>query len=122
MHEQWREENKRCGVEESDSEIQIVISPGGRVEVENKSRQADRREVECVWRPSALLEKYKEADEQINDADQVDVQDARRPLMNPADAVEVGPIFLRFRSVRRPLHQVMQLAVDPCLLEINLHV
>jgi len=69
-----------------------------------------------------LFEKYKEADEEINDADQVDVQNTWRPLVDPGNAVEVGPVFPGFGRIRRPLYQVVQLAGDARLLEIHVDV
>src|SRR5687767_999540 len=118
----FRSENERNRVEKSYCEVEIVVSPDRRVEVKNKSGQTERRKVESIRRASTLFEKHKETDQQIHNADQVDVQDAWRPLMNSADVVEVSPVGSDFRRVGRPFNQVMQLAVLSDLFEIDLHV
>jgi hypothetical protein len=82
VHEQWREENESNVVQESDREIEIVIPADRRVEKEDESRQAEGRKLERVRCLSSLFEQNKEPDKQEDQTEQVDVQDAGRPLVN----------------------------------------
>ena len=122
MNEQRREQNQRSVVEKRDREVEVTITADRRVEKKYESGQTECRKVKHVRRAAALFEEHEETDAQENDADEIDVQHARRPLVNRAELVEVGPVSAHVGRVGRPLHQVMQAAADACLFEINLDV
>ena len=88
-----------------------------------KQRQRDRASrSEEQRRASALFEEHKETDKQINQANEIDVEDPRRPLVNCIEIVEVSPVEAPTSGIRRAFDQVVDLAADAGLIEINLHV
>ena len=52
--------------------------------MEDEGRETERREVQDEGRAPALFEQDEETDEQIDDADEVDVVVARRAIRNGA--------------------------------------
>src|SRR5215213_487575 len=90
--------------------------------MKDEGRQAEGRKMERERRPPTLLEEHKETDEEIHQADEVDIDDSGRPFMNCAEMIEVGPVSPHSRRIGRALHQVMKLASNLCLIEIDLHV
>ena len=99
VYKQGREENECCRVEKSDRQIEIVVRGDRRVEIENERGQTERREVERVRCSSALFEQDKEADQQKQNTDQVDIQDARSSFMNRAEVIEISPVLPRFDRI-----------------------
>src|SRR6185369_2405936 len=122
VQEQRSEKNQAGVVEKRYSQIEIAIAANGRVEHKHEGSKTERREVKNKRRASSLFEEDKKADQQENYTYQVDVDNSRRPFMKRAEMIQVGPVSTRIGSVRRPLHQVMDLAVETCLIEVNLHV
>ena len=121
MQKQRREQNKRSIVEKSNRQVQIAITANRRVEMEDKCRETQSRKVKRVRRTAALFEEHEETDEQVDHADEVDVDHSRRPLMEGAKVGKIGPIS-RISRIARALHQVVQLTVHARLIQINLHI
>ena len=88
--------------------------------MEHKRRETQCGEVEHKRRAPALFEENEETDKQVNQADDVDVEISRLPLVKRSEMIEVGPVGASV--VRRPLHQVVKLASDASLIEIDLNV
>src|SRR5687767_12474739 len=78
VQEQWREEYERDVLQKRDRQIKIFICTDGRVGVENESRQTQARKVKCKWGATTLFEEDEEANEQVNNSNQVDVELTRR--------------------------------------------
>src|SRR6266571_8897759 len=121
MQEQGREYYQSRVAKKRDRQIEISVRAERRVEMKDKCSQAQPGEVRHERRAPALLENYEQADEEIDDADQVDVKIARRQIVNRAQVVEVGVIVTSLRRIRRPFDQVMNLATDTRLIEIQLN-
>ena len=122
MQKQRREKNERRVVQKSDRQIEIAITADRRVEMKDKRGQTEGREVQHKRRASSLFEQHEETDKQVDQTNQIDVDNSRRPLMNRAEVIEVGPVGATLGRVRRPLHQVVDLSTDARLFEIDLHV
>ena len=90
--------------------------------MKNKSRQTERGKVECEWCSSALFEENKEPDKQINQPDEIDVEISRRPLVNCVEMIEIGVIVATLFGIRGPLDQVVDVAADSRLVQIDLNV
>jgi hypothetical protein len=90
--------------------------------VEDEGDEAERREVEREGRAPALLEEDEEPDEQVDDADEVEVEVARgeRPLRR--QIFEVDPVEARIRRVRRALDEIPDAAADARHLQVVLNV
>ena len=80
------------------------------------------REVKSKWRAATLFEKNEETDEQIDQANQVDVEIAGRPLVNRIQIVRGRRSKTTLGWIRRPLDQVVKVAADARLIEIYLNV
>ena len=93
-----------------------------REKVKDKSRKTQRRKVENIRRPTALLEENEEPDDQIYDTDEVYVDSTRRPLMNSSQVRQVSVVEPSFRGKRRAFHQVMHFAAGPYLIQVDLNV
>src|SRR6266567_4224262 len=109
MQEQRREHYQSRVAKKRDRQIEISVRAERRVEMKDKCSQAQPGEVRHERRAPALLENYEQADEEIDDADQVEVKIARRQIVNRAQVVEVGVIVTSLRRIRRPFDQVMNL-------------
>ena len=121
MQKDRREKYQSGTIQKRYREIEIAIRAYRSVEMKDESREAQRGEMEHKRRASALFEKNKETNDQINDADQIDVEISRLPLVKISEVIEVGPVGAGF-VVRRSFHEVVQLAVDTSLIEIDLNV
>ena len=71
--------------------------------MKDKRSEAERRKVKHERRASALFKQNEEANEQEDHTDEVDVEDARRPLDECAKVIEVGPVGADFWRVGRAL-------------------
>ena len=107
---------------ETQSQIKIAVMTNRRIEVKDESGKTQCREVQYIWRAAALLKQNEEADEEIHDADQIDVDSARIPFVNRFEPVEICVVKAGFRRVRRALHQIMNLAADLNPFKIYLYV
>ncbi len=115
-----RKQNQPGAIQKSYREIEIAVGAYGRVDMENKCGETQCGEVQHKRRTSALLEEYKETDEQIDQADSIDIEISRLPLVQRPEMIKIGPVCPA--AVRRALHQIVKLASNVGLVEINLHV
>src|SRR5687768_14180433 len=90
--------------------------------MKDEGGQAEHREVQDKAGAAGLLEEHEEPDQQINKADQIDVEIARRPVLDRVQIVEVRDVKTRLLRKRRPFDAIMQMPADTRLFEINLNV
>src|SRR5436305_14811952 len=90
--------------------------------MEDEGDEAERREVQRERRAPALLEEDEEADEQIDDADQVDVDVVSRQRRRRSQVVEIDVVEARLRRVRWSLNFVADMAPDTGLFQEDLNV
>ncbi len=90
--------------------------------MEDEGDEAERREVHHEGRAPALFEEDVEADEQVDDADQVDVDVARGPAALGHDVFEVGVVEARLFGMRRALDEVAYVPGGLRVFEEDLHV
>src|SRR6267143_2001159 len=90
--------------------------------MENESGEAKRGEVQHKRRTSALFENHEQPDTEVNQADQVYVEVACRPILDRSQVIEVGIIVTRFRRVGGPLDKVMNFSTDSGVVEVDLDV
>ena len=121
MQEQRREQNEGRVVEKRDRQIQIAISSRSVVEMKDESRETERREVQDERRARALFENHEQADEEIDEPDQVYVEIARVPVSESIQIVEVCVVETRLCRKRGTLDQVGQMSADARLFEIDLN-
>ncbi len=76
--------------------------------MEDESDEAERREVEDEGRAPALFEEDEEADEQIDDADEVDVVIARRAIRDGLQVVQIDVITDRLAAGRGAFNDIVQ--------------
>src|SRR2546430_1860763 len=87
-----------------------------------KRREAQPGKVQHERRATALLENYEQSDEEINDADQVDVEIECGQIVNRTEVVEVGVIVTSLCRIRRPFNQVVNFAAAARLIQIQLNL
>ena len=74
MQEQRREHYEGRVPKKSDRQIEIAIRSHRGIEVKYKRGETQPGEVQYERRATALLEDYKQSDEEIDDSDQVEVE------------------------------------------------
>ena len=90
--------------------------------MEREGDEAERREVQGEGRAPALPEEDVEADEQVDDAYQVDVDVVRGERLRRRQVVEVDVVEARLLRVRRSLDEVAYASADACLFQVVLNV
>ena len=120
MQKDGREQYQASTIQKGDREIEIAVCADRRIGMENERGETQRGEVQHKRRASALLEEHEETDKQINQADGIDIEISRLPLVKRPEMVEVGPVGSS--AVRRALHHIVKLASNASLVEIDLHV
>ena len=73
-------------------------------------------------RSSTLLKDYEQANEQIDKADQVDVETTRRPIRDCPQMIDVCVIGSGLYRVRGTFDQVMNLSTNAGLVQIYLNI
>src|ERR1043165_1758561 len=122
VHKQRREDDQSGALQERDREVKIAKCSRRIVEVKDKRCETKRGEVQGIRRTATLLEQDEEADQEVGQANEIDVNDAWGPLVNGPKIVKVGPVVLCFGRIGRPLHPVVQLSPDVRCIEKHLHV
>src|SRR3977135_2110979 len=92
--------------------MQIFICSYRCVEEKNKRGQTQRSKVQHERFSSSLLEDHKEADEQIDQTDQINVEITPGPIWNGSQMIEISIIDSRFNGIRREFYQIVKLRVN----------
>src|SRR5512138_2700353 len=87
VKEQGSEQYECCILQESSCQIKIAITSNWRIEVENESCETDRSKMKYVRSTATLLEKHEEANEEVNNSQQVYVKTSWTPTMNSIETV-----------------------------------
>ena len=88
----------------------------------DKRCQTKRRKVQNERRAPALFEKNEQANDQIDQPDQIDVEVSWRPFIYRAQIVQVGVVVTAVWRIRRPVDQIMDLAANARSIQIHLDV
>jgi hypothetical protein len=65
--------------------------------------------VQCKGCSATLFEEHKEADEEEDHADEIDVNIAGRPFVDCVEVIEIGVVQAAVFRIRRPFDQVVNL-------------
>ncbi len=122
VQEQRREKNQGGVVEKSYRQIEVTITADWRKEQKYECSETERSKVKRIRSVTTLPKEHEETNAQEDYADEIYVEHSRRPLVNSAQFVEVGPVGAHIGRIGWPPHQVMQGATDACLLEIDLDI
>ena len=122
VQEQRREHDQAGAAQEGNCQVQVFVSSNRRVKVKDIRRETERGKVQHERRAATLLEDHEQANAEIDQTDQIEVQIARGPIRNRSQVIEIGIVVTGFRGKGRTFDKVMNLAADPRLLEIDLDV